>query len=168
MGWNPFKKIEQFVSDIGKSVEKTVSDVWESDIGKAAIIAPAAVVAGPAILPVLGAGASAVLGVPAAIGGVASGLSSIIPAVEAGVGLYGQLAQIKTAKEMTEAQKIAAQKGLIEAEAMKLYVEQPPKTAIPTLAQQPVYVTPAAAPSAPNYLLYIGLGILAIILLRKK
>lgn len=117
------------------------------------------------------------LGVPAATTGVATGLSAITQAVGAGVGIYGQLAQIEMAKEMTEAQKIAAQKGLMEAEALKLYAATPkpsvpapvaPTAPIPTLSQQPVYVTPAAALAAPNYLLYAGLAILAFLLLGKK
>ena len=115
---------------------------------------------------------AAALGVPAATVGVATGLSTIMTGIGAGVGLYGQLADIEMAKEMTEAQKIAAQKGLMEAEALKIYAEGgAPAAPIPTLAApaaQPVYVTPAAAPAAPNYLLYAGLAILAIFLFRKK
>jgi len=215
MDWNPFKKVEQFVSDIGKSVEKTVSDVWESDIGKAAIIAPVAIVAAPAVLPVLGGAATVAGGAASGIlGGVAglakgavsvvgggisavtglggapvtvaeqmaaiaepgyygvsaaTGLSTIMKAVGAGAGIYGQLAQIEAMKEMTEAQKIAAQSKLMEAEALKIYAAGP--SAIPTLAAgttQPVYVTPAAAPGKPNILLYAALAFVAFMILRKK
>ena len=115
---------------------------------------------------------AAALGVPAATTGVATGLSALTSAVSAGVGIYGQLAQIEAAKEMSEAQKIAAQKGLIEAEAVKLYAAAPataPAAAqAPTLSSQPVYVTPAVTPAKPNYLLYAGLAVLVIIFLRKK
>jgi len=110
---------------------------------------------------------TAALGVPAATTGVSS-LATLTSAVGAGVGIYGQLADIEIAKGMTEAQKIAAQKGLMEAEALKLYAEgKTPPPPAPTLSSQPVYVTPAA-PAAPNYLLYAGLAILAIFLFRKK
>lgn len=114
------------------------------------------------------------LGVPAAKTSTSTGLSTITSAISTGVGIYGQLAQIEAAKDMTEAQKILAQTKLMEAEALKIYVAAPaapaavPRTAIPTLSQQPVYVTPVAAQAGPNYLLYIGLAILAFLLLGKK
>jgi len=99
----------------------------------------------------------------------ATGLGSITKAVGVGAGIYGQLAQIEATKEMTEAQKIAAQSKLMEAEALKIYAAGP--TAIPTLAAgttQPVYVTPAAMPAQPNILLYAALAFVAFMLLRKK
>lgn len=111
---------------------------------------------------------AASLGVPAATTGVSTGLSALTKAVSAGVGIYGQLAQIEAAKEMSEAQKIAEQKGLIEAEAVKLYAASPAAAPAPTLSSQPIYVTPAVTPAKPNYLLYAGLAILIIIFLRKK
>lgn len=115
--------------------------------------------------------AASTLGVPAATTGVATGLTTLTTAVSAGVGLYGQLADIEIAKGMTEAEKIAAQTALMEAEALKIYAGAPtaaPRAAIPTLAAQPVYITPAAAPAAPNYLLYAGLAILAFLIFGKK
>ena len=99
----------------------------------------------------------------------ATGLPAITKAVGAGAGIYGQLAQIEAQKEMTEAQKIAAQTKLMEAEALKIYAAGPP--AIPTLAagtKQPVYVTPAGTPAKPNILLYAALALVAFMLLRKK
>lgn len=109
---------------------------------------------------------AAALGVPAAT----TGVSTIASAVEAGVGIYGTLAQIELAKDLTEAQKIQAQEALIKAEAQKVYETIPEeKTPLPTLAaqQQPVFVT-APVTKEPNYLLYIGLAIAAILILRKK
>jgi len=133
-------------------------------------------VSAQAAVPVMAGGemgslAAASLGVPAATAGVATGLSTITSAIGAGVGIYGQLAQIEVAKEMTEAQKIAAQTKLMEAEAFKIYAAAPApasRTAIPTLSQQPVYVTPAAAPAVPSYMIYIGLAIFAFLVLGKK
>jgi len=116
----------------------------------------------------------AALGVPAATTGVSTGLSALTSAVSAGVGIYGQLEQIELAKEMTEAQKIAAQTGLIEAEAVRLHEEAAAAapavapTSMPTLASQPIYVTPAVTPAKPNYLLYAALAFLVIIFLGKK
>ncbi len=118
---------------------------------------------------------TAALGVPAATGGVAGGLSTILTGVEAGVGIYGQLAELEIAEGMSETEKIAAQTKLMEAEAAKIYAAAPkpmptPTTvkALPTLSAQPVYVTPAPAAAAPNYLLYAGLALLAFILMRRK
>lgn len=116
------------------------------------------------------------LGVPAATGGVATGLSSIFTGVQAGVGIYGQLAQLEISEGMSETEKIKAQTKLMEAEALKVYAAKPPAlppaaapaNALPTLSAQPIYVAPAAAAAAPSYLLYAGLAILAFILLRKK
>lgn len=123
----------------------------------------------------MGSLAAASLGVPAATAGVSTGLSTIFTGVQAGVGIYGQLSQIEAAKEMTEAQKITAQTKLMEAEALKIYAAAPAtvqpatsRTAVPTLSQQPVYVTPAAAPAGPSYMIYIGLAILAFLVLGKK
>lgn len=125
--------------------------------------------------------AASALGVPAATTGMATGLSTITSAVSAGVGIYGQLANIEIAKGMTEAEKIKAQTALMESEARRLfYIQQAegikkedippaaPAAAVPTLAAQPVYVTPPTAPAAPNYLLYAGLAVLAFLLLGKK
>jgi len=120
---------------------------------------------------------TAALGVPAATGGIASGLETILSGVQVGVGIKGQLAQLEIAEGMSETEKIKAQTALMEAEALKVYAAKPPTptptptpTALPTLSAQPVYVEPelAAPAAAPNYLLYIGLAILAFILLRKK
>ena len=114
---------------------------------------------------------AAALGVPAATGGVGSGLSTILTGVQAGVGIYGQLAQLEIAEGMSETEKIAAQTKLMEAEAAKIYAAAPrvaPSAGLPTLSQQPVYVTPAPAAAAPNYLLYAGLALLAFILLKRK
>lgn len=123
--------------------------------------------------------AASALGVPAATGGVAGGLSTILTSVQAGVGIYGQLAELEIAEGMSETEKIAAQTKLMEAEAAKIYAAAPavpavpvtppaPLKALPTLSAQPVYVTPAPAAAAPNYLLYAGLALLAFILLRRK
>lgn len=121
-----------------------------------------------------GAGA---LGVPAATGGIGSGLSTILTGVQAGVGIYGQLAELEIAEGISETEKIAAQTKLIEAEALKIYAAAPtpppvtraaPLKALPTLPTQPIYVTPAPAAAAPNYLLYAGLAFLAYILLKGK
>ena len=45
--------------------------------------------------------AASVLPVPAATTGIAAGLSTITSAVKAGVGIYGQLAELEIAKGMT-------------------------------------------------------------------
>ncbi len=114
---------------------------------------------------------TAALGVPAAAGGVSGGLSTILTGVQAGVGIYGQLAELEIAEGMSETEKIAAQTKLMEAEAAKIYAAAPrvaPSAGLPTLSTQPVYVTPAPAAAAPNYLLYAGLALLAFILMRRK
>ncbi len=127
---------------------------------------------------------TAALGVPAATGGVGSGLTTILTGVQAGVGIYGQLAQLEIAEGMSETEKIKAQTELMEAEAKKIYAAAPPPPpvakaaspkALPTLSTQPlstqpVYVTPApaAAAAASSYLIYAGLAFLAYILLKRK
>lgn len=159
---------------VGAVVAETTGGKWEKGAMYGA--------GGGAVL----GGISALGGVPAAGSGVttatqmaaiaepgyygvsaAAGLPAITKAVGAGAGIYGQLAQIEATKELTEAQKITAQTKLMEAEAAKIYAEAPP--AIPTLASQttqPIFVTPAAV-AEPNYLLYIGLAIAALIFFKR-
>lgn len=132
--------------------------------------------AGQAAVPVMAGGEmgslaavseAAALGIPAAAT-ASTGLASLTEAVGKGVGIYGTLAQIEIAKDLTEAQKIAAQKSLIQAEAIKIQKEtKDTKAPIPTLAAGPTYITPATTPD-PNYTLYIALAIFALFILRKK
>lgn len=166
MSWEPWKDVEKFVSDIGKSVEKAGSDVFKSvekhgsDILKSDAAKIAIPIAAGAIgAPYLGATAFA---------GAATG---------AGLG-YSVIAQEKAIEEAEELQEkqIAAQKELqekqIELETLKME-EQKQLMDVFTKQDQPVYiaprdiVTPAPVQAPVNYVLYIAIGIGILIYMGK-
>lgn len=98
----------------------------------------------------------------------------ILENLEVGVGVATGAARgvggIVAQQKQAEAQKTAAEAQKIAAEAYKLKTlaaQMAEPVTVPAVAQPLTYITPKTG-EAPNYLLYIGLGILALIFLGKK
>ena len=99
----------------------------------------------------------------------------ILENLEVGVGIATGAATgaagIAAQKKQAEAQKTAAEAQKIAAEAYKLKTlaaQMVEPVTVPEVAQPLTYITPETGEAKPNYLLYIGLAILAIFLLGKK
>jgi len=123
-------------------VSNVAKGAWDIVSGAAKTIADA----GAFILENLEVGVGIATGTAAGIGGIAA-----------------QQKQAEAQKTAAEAQKITA-----EAYKLKTLAAQMAEPVTVPEAQQPLtYITPKTG-EAPNYMLYIGLAILAFIFLRKK
>lgn len=111
-----------------------------------------AAIAEPAYYETAGAG---ILGVASATSQTVDYLGNLMPTA---LGIYQQIAPPKIEAPATAAKVIPS----VPAPTIT-------RTALPIISQQPAIMTiGAAAKPEPSYLLYIGLAILALFLLRKK
>ena len=160
MSWEPWKDVEEFVSDISKSAEKAGSDVFKSIEKHGSDIAhsEAVKIAGPA-----------------AVGFAIGGPAGAVAGAQMGFSYVQQEKAVEEAEEMQKKQ-IAAQKEMqekqIELETLKME-EQKQLMDVFTKQDQPVYiaprdiVTPAPIKAPVNYVLYIAIGIGILIYLGK-
>lgn len=110
-----------------------------------------------------------------AVGGIIEAGKAILENIEVGVGIATGIATgvsgITAQQKQAEAQRLQAEAQKIAAEAYKIQTLAAQLTGEPgivPIAKQPIaYVTPEAE-EKPSYLLYIGLAILAFLLLGKK
>lgn len=150
MGWDPWKDVTGFVSDIGEDIGDFAEDIWKSDVVQ--------------------------IGVPAAAGFVVAGPAGAVAGAGMGYSSVSQKKAVEEAEKLQEKQ-IAAQKEMqekqIEFETLKIE-EAKELTDVFTKQDQPLYiaqpdiiVTPAPVQAPVNYLLYIAIGIGILIYLGK-
>lgn len=135
----------------------------------------------PPVAAIAGAIGSAVAGTAAGVAAVAApvvgAITSVAPVVVGAVSSVKTLVDVIGGKEQTPAptpattpaatadstQEAIAQAQKISGQLADVLEQQKAGTAQPV-----IYTTSAPAQAAPNYLLYIGIAILAFVLLRKK
>ncbi len=141
MGWNPFKDVGDFFSDVGKDIGKVAEDLWKSDAVQ--IYVPAVV-------------GYAIAGPGGAVVGAGLGYSSVQQksAIEKAESLQGK--QIAAQREtQTRQAELAGQQFTLTEKQMQLQMGQRQIELLASLfnkqdrTEPVIYTLPAAEPTSP-------------------